>query len=100
MPVPDSRDAPLDVPRRRRPSVLILGALAASAVVMAYRYGGQTAALLPLVGIAALAWWLDADTDLAAYIALLGVQLPVAAFVFRVAISDFFMLPIIARWVV
>ena len=109
MPIVDSRQAspacsslgrpPAAEPRWRRPSLLILGVLVGAAVVIAYRYGGQLAALLLLVGIAVLAWWLDTETNLTAYFALLSIQLPVATFAFRAAVSDLFMLPVVARWV-
>ncbi len=47
--------------------------------------------------MAAIAWLLTTRENIAAYLLLLGVQIPQAEVVFRPALSDVFLLPVIAR---
>ena len=66
--------------------LLIAGAVVAAAIVGGYTAPGTPVALAALAALFVVAWWLDNPTDVAAYLGLLGVQIPVDAIAFRLAL--------------
>ena len=81
----------------------VLGVAAAAAtVVLAYSESSPVALFSALAVLAVCAWRQDAKFNLAAYLVTLGVQIPLPRTAldlpFRIAIADFFLLPLIATW--
>ena len=75
----------------------ISAASVAVVVVLAYGLAPFWILVAAFAVMAALAWLLSAREGVSAYLLLLGVQIPQAEIVFRLALSDVFLLPVVVR---
>jgi hypothetical protein len=78
-------------------TVWLAAGTVAVVVVLAYSLVNFWVLVAAVAVMAAAAWVCDTRDDVKAYVLLLGVQIPQAEVVFRAALADFFLVPVILR---